>query len=93
LVARLSSRVEHAVGVVLAVAEQVAGASQIVDHLFSHFVLIHVHGMHTIGRGDWPSVVDGVELVSLAQPGGPAAAMGLRILARAADWQRFAVNH
>jgi hypothetical protein len=93
LVAGFCSGVEHPAGVVLAIAEQVTGTSPIVDHLISHFVLIYVHGMHATGCGDRSTVEDGVQFISLAQPGGSAATMGLVLLARSADWQRFAVNH
>ena len=61
LIARGAGGVEDWVGIVLAVAEQVAATVQFWDHLFTNLIFIAVHWIHTVRLGHRPRAPDGVE--------------------------------
>src|SRR4051812_23341045 len=92
LVARRPGRIEHRIGVVLAVAQQVAAPGQSRDHLFSYFIFINIHGIYSISLRHRALAPDGIELVAPGPPADSAPATRLRVPAGATDRQGLAID-
>ena len=93
LVARRTGRVEDRIGVILAVAQQVAATVQFWNHLFTNFIFTGVHGIHAVRLGHRPAAPNRVQFVAFGPHPGPAAAVGIGGLAGPADREWLGIDH